>query len=117
MSHEELVLVLCTMDDVIIDQLYEESISSANEVADGMQEKHPVKQVKFVDEVEDIANKMIMDGNRKIRICAVDGLKAFIPFLQKLGLQTLESPVSSHMTKLVFMMPSQSMSLLRLKMV
>jgi len=40
---QELDLVLCTMDDVIIEELIEESNSSANEVAAGMQDKHPVK--------------------------------------------------------------------------
>ncbi len=42
-SHEEIDLVLCTMDDFIIEQLYEESISLSNEVAAGMQDKHPAK--------------------------------------------------------------------------
>ncbi len=42
-SVEELDLVICTMDDVIIEQLYEESISFAIEVAAGMQDKHLVK--------------------------------------------------------------------------
>ncbi len=50
-SNEELNLVLCTMDDVIIERLYEESIFLANEVTAGMQDKYPVIQVKFVDEV------------------------------------------------------------------
>ncbi len=44
--------MLCTIDDVIIEQLYKEFISLANEIAAGMQDKHSVKQVKFVDEVE-----------------------------------------------------------------
>ncbi len=51
-SDEELDLVLCTMDDVIIERLYIESISLANEVATGMQDKHPVKLLKFVNDVE-----------------------------------------------------------------
>ncbi len=42
-SNDELDLVLCTMDDVIIEELYEESNSLANEVAAGVQDKHPVK--------------------------------------------------------------------------
>ncbi len=42
-SHEELDLMLCTMDNVIIEQLYEESISLANEVALGTQDKNAVK--------------------------------------------------------------------------
>ncbi len=50
-SNEELDLVLCTMDDIIIELLIQESISSANGVAE-MQDKHLVKQVRFVDEVE-----------------------------------------------------------------
>ncbi len=40
---QELDLVLCTMDDIIIEELTEESNSSANEVAARMQDKHPVK--------------------------------------------------------------------------
>ncbi len=40
-SDEELDLVLCAMDDVIFEQLYEESISLANEVAAGMKLKRP----------------------------------------------------------------------------
>ncbi len=42
-SNEERDCVLCTMDDVILEQLYEESISLTNEVAARMQDKHPVK--------------------------------------------------------------------------
>ncbi len=42
-SDEELDLVLCVMDDIIIEQLYEESISLAKEVAAGIQNKHLVK--------------------------------------------------------------------------
>ncbi len=37
MSNEELDLVLRTMDDVIVQQLYEESISLAKDAAAGMQ--------------------------------------------------------------------------------
>jgi hypothetical protein len=62
-SDEELDLVLCTMDDVIIEQLIEESISSVNEVAAGMQDKHPVKRVRFVDEVEKTKEKLVMGYN------------------------------------------------------
>ncbi len=43
MSHKEHDLELCTMDDVIIEQLIEGSISLANEVAAGMQDNDPVK--------------------------------------------------------------------------
>ncbi len=42
-SDEELDLVLCAMDDIIIEQLIDESISLAKEVAAGMQNKHLVK--------------------------------------------------------------------------
>ncbi len=43
MSHEEIDLVLCTIIDVIIEQKNEESISLADEVAEGIKDKHPVK--------------------------------------------------------------------------
>ncbi len=60
--------MLCTMDDVIIEQLYEESISLANEVAAGMQDKHLVKRVRFVDETEKTKKKLIMDNSSKSRM-------------------------------------------------
>ncbi len=103
------------MDDAIIEQLTEESISLANEVAVGMQDNHPVKQVKLVDEVEKTKKKLIMRDKSKHRICNVDK-KIFYPSTQGLGLETLVPPVSSHMIQLVFMMHSQSMSPLRLQM-
>ncbi len=81
-SNEELDLVLCTMDDVIIEQLYEESISLANEVAARMQDKHPVKQIKFVDEVEKAKKKLIMGDNSKSRMCNIDG-QSFYPFTSR----------------------------------
>ncbi len=58
----------CNMGDVIVEQLYKESISLANEVAAGVQDKHPVKQVKFVDEVEKAKEKLIMGDKSKSRI-------------------------------------------------
>ena len=42
-SGEELDLVLCTMDDVIIEQWIEESISTANEVSARMQDNQQKK--------------------------------------------------------------------------
>ncbi len=82
-SDEELDLVLCTMDDVIIEQLYEESISLANEVNTGMQGKRPVKRVRFVDEVKMAKKKRFMGDNSK-SIMNIDG-QSFNPLLQGLG--------------------------------
>ena len=115
MSNEELDLVLCTMDDVIIEQSCVESISLASEVAAGMQGKHPMVQIKFVDEVEKTKKKLIMGDNSKRRMCNIDG-QSFCPFIQGLVLEILVPPVSSQMIQLVFMMQSQSMSKLRLQM-
>ncbi len=72
-SHEELDLVLCTMDDIIIEQLIEESISLANEVTATMPEKKYVKRVRFVDEVEKAKKKLIMGDNSKSRMCNING--------------------------------------------
>ena len=78
----ELDLVRCTMDDIIIEELIEESNSSANEVATGMQDKHPVKQVQFVDEVEKAKKKLIVGDNSKSRMCNIDG-QSFYPFTSR----------------------------------
>ncbi len=106
-STEELNLVLCTtIDDIVIEQLIKESIFSAYRVAVGMYEKHSVKLVRFVVEVEKTKQKIIMGGNSKTGMCNVDG-QSFHPILQELGLGLLGHTVSSQMTQLVFMMPSQ----------
>ena len=47
-SDEELDLVLCTMEDVIIEQLIEDSISTANEVAAKIQDNQEKKRVQFL---------------------------------------------------------------------
>ncbi len=57
----------------LIEQLVEELVSSANDVAAGIQDKHPEKQVWLIDEVENIKTKLIMAGNSKSRMCNVDG--------------------------------------------
>ncbi len=41
-SDEELDLVIFTMDNIIIEHLIEESVYSANECPEGMQDNHPV---------------------------------------------------------------------------
>ncbi len=89
------------MDDVIIGQLIEESISLGIEVASGMQEKFPVKWVQFVDEV-----KKITGDNSKIRMYNIDGQVSILLF-QGLRLETLVPPVSSQMIQLVFTTQSQ----------
>ncbi len=81
-SDEELDLVLCTMVDVIIDQSREESISLANEVASKMQDKYPIKQVRFVDVVEKAKKKSIKENKSKIRMCNIDG-QSFYPFTSR----------------------------------
>lgn len=48
----------------IFEQLIKKSISSANEIAAGMQNKDQVKQVHFVCEVEKAKKKLII-GDRK----------------------------------------------------
>ncbi len=73
--------MLCTMDDIIIEQLIKEYVSSANEAA-GMQDKHSMKQARFVDEVEKAKKKLIMDGISKSMMCNVDG-QSFYPFTSK----------------------------------
>ncbi len=44
-----------------------------------MQDKHPEKQVQFVDEVEKAKKKLIMGYNSKSRMCNIDGQR-FYPF-------------------------------------
>ncbi len=70
------------MDAVIFEQLNEESISLENEVVAGMQDKHPVKQVRFVDEVEKAKKKLNMGDNSWSRMCSIDG-QCFYPFMSK----------------------------------
>ncbi len=80
-----------------------------------MQDKHPVKQVQFADEVFYTRKKLIMEDNNKSKICNIDG-KSFYPFSSRIWIGNSAAPDSSQMTQLVSMMPSQSMSLLRLQM-
>ncbi len=65
--------MLCLMDDIVIEKFMEESISSANEDATRMQDKYPLKQVRFIDKVEKTKKKLIMDGNSKSRMSSIDG--------------------------------------------
>ncbi len=81
-SNEELDFRLCTMHNVSVEKLYEESISLANEVPAEMQDKHPVKQVQYVDEVEKVKKKLIMGDNSKSRMCKIDG-QSFYPFASR----------------------------------
>ena len=62
-------LVLCTMDDVIIGQLIEESISTANEVAARMQDNQQKKRVQFVGEIDKAKKDLHMNSKKKIK-CA-----------------------------------------------
>ncbi len=71
------------MNGIIIEQLIEESVSSANKVAAGMQDNHPKKRVRFVDEVEMTKEKMIIGSNSKSRMYNVDG-QSFYPFFKNL---------------------------------
>ena len=96
-SDEELDLVLCTMDDIIIEQLIEESISTANEVAPRMEDNQQKKRVQCVDEVDKAKKNLHMNSKEKIKMCNIDG-HSFIPLPQELGLETQEPPVSSQMT-------------------
>ncbi len=44
-----------------------------------MQDKHPVKQIRNVDEVDKAKKKLIVDGNSKSRMCNVDEQR-FYPY-------------------------------------
>ena len=102
------------MDDVIIEQLMEESISTENEVSARMQGNQQKKWVQFVDEVDKAKKDLHMNRKKKNKMCNID-VHSFIPLPQELGLETLEPPVSSQMTQQVFMMQSQSVSQLMLQ--
>ncbi len=67
-----------------------ESVSSANEVAAGMQDNHPVKQVQFVDEAEKAKKKLIIDGISNSRMCNVDGQR-FYPFTSRTWIGDFEA--------------------------
>ncbi len=91
-SDKKLDLVLCTMDDVPNEQIIEEFISSTNEVAAGMQNMHPVKQL-------DLLLKLKTRKSRWWVATVWLGYtlltrKVFIPLLQELGLEVLE-PLAS----------------------
>ncbi len=78
MSFEEFDFVLCTMDDAIVEQLDEESISLSNVVATGMQDNHPLKQVKFVDDFKKAKMRLIMGNNSKFRMCNINGQSIYL---------------------------------------
>ncbi len=61
-------MALCTMDDPIIEQLIEDSISSANEINAGIYEKHLVKRGHFADKMENAKNKLIKGENSNSRM-------------------------------------------------
>ena len=67
------------MDDVIIDKLIEESMSTANEVAARMHDNQQKKQVYFVDEVDKAKKDLHMNSKMKIKSCNIDG-HSFNPF-------------------------------------
>ncbi len=71
MSDEELDLVIRAMDDVIIEQLNEESIFLSYEVAAGTQASSETSQ--FVDEIEKAKEKLFVEDNGKCRMCNIDG--------------------------------------------
>ncbi len=70
------------MDDIIIKQLIEESISSANEVASGCNDKHSGKRVRFFDGIEKTRKKLIISDNCKSGMCCIDGQR-FHPFTSR----------------------------------
>ncbi len=83
------------MDDVIIEELIEESISLANEVAAGMQDKIPVKWVQFIDEVEKTRKKLIMGDNSTSKICIIDG-QSFYPSSSRTSCFITNDPTGIH---------------------
>ena len=81
-SDDELDLVLCTMDDVIIEHLIEESISTANEFAARMQDNQQKKRVQFVEKVDKAKKDLHMNNKKKIKRCNIDG-HSFYPFIPR----------------------------------
>ncbi len=51
-SNEEIDLVRCTMDDIIIEQLIEKTVSSENEVVVGMRDNHHVDKFNLLMQLE-----------------------------------------------------------------
>ncbi len=70
------------MDDPIFEKWIDKSVSSANEVDEGMQDEQPVKCFRFVDEVEKTKKKITMYDNSKSKMCNPDG-EIFYPFTSK----------------------------------
>ncbi len=60
-----------------------------------MQDKYPVKQVKFVDEVEKAKKKLIIGYNSKSRMCNIVG-QSFYPFTSRTWI--VESDASCFIT-------------------